>query len=83
MGSCAEKLSDYIDDNAHRLEQLIEEREAAGKAPVLRYRTGLFERLLGLPWPSQIPGTGECPSPNGEEAQAGDGPAERGSDGTR
>jgi len=72
MGSCAEKLSDYIDDNAHRREQLIEEREAAGKEPVLRYRTGLFERLLGLPWPSQIPGTGECPSPNGEEAQAGD-----------
>jgi len=49
MARCCERLTEYITRNADRLDREIEEREAAGQAPVLRYRTGLFERLCGCP----------------------------------
>jgi hypothetical protein len=52
MARCCAQLVDYIERDAHRIEQKLEEREHAGKAPVLRYRTGLFERLCGFPLPA-------------------------------
>lgn len=48
MSRCVAELCDHIERNADRIERKIEQREAAGNAPTLRYRTGLFERLLGL-----------------------------------
>jgi hypothetical protein len=49
MARYCKRLTEYMARNADRIEREIEEREAAGQAPVLRYRTGLFERLCGRP----------------------------------
>src|SRR5207302_10724549 len=49
MARYCKRLTDYLARNADRLDREIEEREAAGQTPVLRYRTGLFERLCGRP----------------------------------
>jgi hypothetical protein len=53
MARCCKRLTEYLTRNADRLEREIEERQAAGQAPVLRYRTGLFERLCGRPAPQE------------------------------
>ena len=55
MGRCIEDLVDFLDDNAVWLDREIDERKARGEAPVLKYRTGLFERLLGSEPPSVLP----------------------------
>lgn len=60
MAHCCKALTDYISLNADRLEEKIEEREAKGEVPPLRYRSGLFERLLDLPWP-RLSQSGEDP----------------------
>jgi hypothetical protein len=53
MARYCKRLTEYLTRNADRLDREIEEREAIGQAPVLRYRTGLFERLCGRPAPPQ------------------------------
>jgi hypothetical protein len=50
MARCCAGLTDYLDRDADRLEEMIQEemarhRQPDGEAPKPRYRTGLFERL--------------------------------------
>ena len=65
MARCCDAVTNYLDRNAYRIEQLIEEREARGEAAPPKYRTGLFESLLGLPPPPPVAGTASEGSPTG------------------
>ena len=56
MGRCVADLVEYLDRNGDWLDREIDEREARGEAPALKYRTGLFERLLGFEPPPVLPG---------------------------
>jgi len=52
MARCCARLTEYLDRDADRLEELVREdmardRQADGEAPGPLYRTGLFERLHG------------------------------------